>query len=417
MSTITWLGGRAAAVAQVWTASIDSLDGTPANDTFTVTIGGITVSVAGTTDVATTATALRAALNASTHPYFAAVTWSGSSGNIIGTADTAGVAFAAALTHSGAGSGTVTDFAVTTANGGPYSAASDPNYDGGAVPTTGDTLIFPRGCGDCLWDLDAITDGLAAVRVDVGAGAIGLPGHLFTTSASGDTTNATALEYRPHELEVDADRITVGYSPDGATNWASTRCNLRQLATDDTVMEVLTTPSSAQDGTGYQAVHLRAGSANADVIVCSGQAGGIGICTARPGETGTLGNITVAGSAAKVFVGEGCSWTNYYHSGGANILRAANSPTLVEARGSGQLTLDGNFALSTLSVYASATVVDNNRGTVTALNLKGGTLDWQQSDESRTRTTVTYDGGSLKDNQAVSIGTFNRPRRASISAA
>ena len=97
MATKYWLG-VADAVAQVGTASIDSVDGTPANNTFTVTIGGVAISAVGDTDVATTATALRASLNASTHPYFAAITWSGGTGDIIGTADTAGAPFVAALT-------------------------------------------------------------------------------------------------------------------------------------------------------------------------------------------------------------------------------------------------------------------------------------------------------------------------------
>ena len=73
MATLYWRGD-ATAVAQVHTASIDSVDGTPANNTFTVTIGGVAIDAVGDTDVATTATNLRASLNASTHPYFAAIT-------------------------------------------------------------------------------------------------------------------------------------------------------------------------------------------------------------------------------------------------------------------------------------------------------------------------------------------------------
>ena len=74
MSAIYFLG-TATAVAQVHTGSIDSLDATPANNTFTVTIGGVAISQVGVTDVATTAAALVVLLNASTHPYFAAKSW------------------------------------------------------------------------------------------------------------------------------------------------------------------------------------------------------------------------------------------------------------------------------------------------------------------------------------------------------
>src|SRR3990167_1389847 len=65
------------------TLTLRLVQATPGNNTFTVTIGGVVISVVGDTDVATTATALRAALNASTHPYFAAITWSGTAGDII----------------------------------------------------------------------------------------------------------------------------------------------------------------------------------------------------------------------------------------------------------------------------------------------------------------------------------------------
>ena len=84
MAQVNWRGGTTA-VAQVDTASIDSVDGTPANNTFFVTIGGVVISAVGDTDVATSATNLRASLNASVHPFFAAITWSGSTGDIIGT--------------------------------------------------------------------------------------------------------------------------------------------------------------------------------------------------------------------------------------------------------------------------------------------------------------------------------------------
>lgn len=110
----------AAAVAQVSTGVIGGLDATPANNSFTVTIGGIAITVPGDTDVATTAAALRSALNASKHPNFAVITWSGTGGNIIGTADQAGIPFTARLTKNGTGSATVTDFVLTTANAGVH---------------------------------------------------------------------------------------------------------------------------------------------------------------------------------------------------------------------------------------------------------------------------------------------------------
>ena len=104
MTTLYWLG-TADAVVQIGTASIDSVDATPANNLFIVTIGGVAISTLGDTNVATTAAALVVLLEASTHPYFTAITWTNpSAGNIVATADTAGIPFIAALTETGVGS-------------------------------------------------------------------------------------------------------------------------------------------------------------------------------------------------------------------------------------------------------------------------------------------------------------------------
>src|SRR5688572_27600083 len=109
--------GDAPEVAAVKTGTLDTYD---AASTYTVTIGGKSISTVGTGGTtSTTATALRALLNAATAPpEFLAITWSGATNAIIGTSDTAGVDFVAVLSVSG-GTGTVTDFSVTTANSGP----------------------------------------------------------------------------------------------------------------------------------------------------------------------------------------------------------------------------------------------------------------------------------------------------------
>ena len=81
--------------------SIDVVPTTPSNGTYAVTMGADTISVQGDTDRVTTAVSLRSELNASAISAFAAVTWSGESDEIIGTADEVGVRFSASLTASG----------------------------------------------------------------------------------------------------------------------------------------------------------------------------------------------------------------------------------------------------------------------------------------------------------------------------
>ena len=70
----TYFTGGGVAVAQVDTVQITADD---AATTYTITIGGVAISVAGSgTGVNNTATALQVALDASEHPYFDTITWS-----------------------------------------------------------------------------------------------------------------------------------------------------------------------------------------------------------------------------------------------------------------------------------------------------------------------------------------------------
>lgn len=89
MATKRWRG-TATAVKQVSTTTITVFD---AATTYTVTIGGVAVNQVGTTDANTTATNLKNALAASTHPYFTAIVWTSATNVVTATAVTAGVPF------------------------------------------------------------------------------------------------------------------------------------------------------------------------------------------------------------------------------------------------------------------------------------------------------------------------------------
>ena len=108
-ATLYWIGG-ADAVSQVATTQITAFD---AATTYKVTIGGITVSVAGDTDADTTAAALKAALSGSDHPYFTAITWTVATDTITGTAATAGVPFVFSTSATG-GTGTISAYSEDT---------------------------------------------------------------------------------------------------------------------------------------------------------------------------------------------------------------------------------------------------------------------------------------------------------------
>jgi len=195
--------GRADAVAQIATGSIDTVDGTPANNTFVVTIGGITVSEVGDTDVATTAAAFVVTLNASTHPYFAAITWANpSAGTITGTADTAGVPFIAALTVTGGGTGTVTDFAGTTVSSGPNDWSTAINWSLGTVPVNGDDVFLRKSDVNISWGIDQNAVTLDSLIIEkTYTGKIGLRRTEFATTSDAETHSTTE---NPVYLEINA---------------------------------------------------------------------------------------------------------------------------------------------------------------------------------------------------------------------
>ena len=412
MTTKSWVGG-AAAVAQVHTGSIDSVDGTPADNTFTVTIGGVAVSAVGDTDVATTATNLRTALNASTHPYFSSITWSGASGDIIGTADTAGVPFVAALTVSGAGTGAVTDFAVTTASEGPSDFSTPENWSDNAVPVDTDTIIFANNSVNVCYGLSQSAINLVNMRIEqTYTGKIGLPSFKFCTSADGETFNTAYPEYREQYLDIDFDSCDIGQHFGTGAPVGSRRLKIKNTTANASIVTVHDT-ASAPEETGMTAVQLIMSHADHDIYVRKARAG-VGIATGGPGETATVGIISVPASdtQSQVIVGPGVTVTDYSQNGGNNQVQAAATITSITVNG-GILTLDGDYTVTTFTVNGG-TVYDNHKKTsgnaVTTAEISGGSVDLSRSTEPRTWATTNLDGGSLKaDFSIITLTAFDEP--------
>ena len=421
MTTIYWVGG-ADAVAQVHTASIDSVDGTPADNTFKVTMGAVAISAVGDTDVATTATALRAALNASTHPNFAAVTWSGTAGDIIGTADVLGVEFAAELTETGSGSGAVTVFAVSTANAGPHSASTAANYSGGALPVSADTLVFRDSAVAVAYDLDALTAvDLALLRIEkTYTGKIGLLSTKIATGLDGTTLDATIAtaaplpsvtpEYRDTYLQIGWDRAEIGqhFGPGSPSGSARLKLHNTKAGASDTI--IFDTHSSGE--ANKPSVMFLAANAGADFWIrkCPGD---IGFAADRAGETATIGDvsITAPSSTDAVYIESGTTLTSVTQSGGTCYLKSAATVTTASLSG-GTLNAESDQTITTVTVDGGTANLNNvpaAGSAVTTLNINAGTVSLQQSDRPRTIGTVNPSGGSLLDNDVVTVTTMNRP--------
>lgn len=394
MATKYWLG-KAPEIAQVSTASIDSVDATPANNTFTVTIGDVAISQVGDTDVATTAAALVASLNASTHPYFANVTWTNpTSGDITGTADTAGCPFTAALTETGAGTGTVTDFSDDTANSSAHDFANALNWSGNALPSSSDTIIFRNSSQNVAWNLDQSALTGMTVHIEHSyTGKIGLGRTVFATSADGDTTDSNATEYRGHRFEIDWSTLTIGRNQDGVTTGGSIRLNLENTRTaSSSQTTVYDTTASTVNG---PAIHLLINHTAADLEIRGGTAL-IGVGVDTPGDTATVGTIEVAETAtsAKLVVGEGITFNTslVVHAGTVELDSAANVPTLTQEAGT--VVVEGSGWDITTCNANGGTLRLNGQTDITTCNLNGGTVDMCSSFQQQTVGTLNIRSGT-----------------------
>lgn len=395
MATIYW-EGKADAVAQVESGSIDSVDGTPSNNTFTVTIGGDTVSVTGDTDAATTAAALVVALNASTHPYFAAITWTNpSGGTVTGTADTAGVPFTAALSVSGAGTGSVTDFSTSTASSGPNDWSTAANWSGGAVPVAADDVVIDGSVNICWGLAQSAVDLDTLVIRQTYTGKIGLRYDAFATSADGDTVSPSKPEYRAHYLDIESDEVDIGFhaGPGTPTGSGRIKLDLGVHASTVTIHNTARTPNE----TGGYAVNLLAASASTKVYVRAAP-GGVGIAMNEPHETTTVSLVSISDPSTDTVVatGEGVTVTTWEQAGGENALQAGATVTTATVDG-GTLDVDGAFTITTLNVNGGTVYANNVPAAGAALgtsNVNGGALVGTRSTEARTWTTVNLYAGS-----------------------
>jgi len=405
MSTIYWKG-TADAVAQVSTIQITADD---AATTYKVTIGGVEVSCSGAgTGVNDTASALQAALDASTHPYFTAITWTVATDTVTGTAGTAGVPFVATSSVSG-GTGTIGAVTASTASSGPNDWSTADNWSGGAVPVNSDDVIIQDNDVNICWGLDQNSVALTSLTIKkTYTGKIGLRYTEFATSADGDTRDSSKPEYRDTYLKIVSTSVDLGEHFGPGAPAGSTRIKLDLHTTASTVIVHGTANTSAE--TGLPAVRLKATHANTDVYVRSAP-GGVGVAVDVPGETSTVRKISVSDTTTKsrVSCGAGTTLTTWEQLGGSNVLEAAGTVTTVETNG-GTLQIEGSYTITALNVNGG-TVNDNHGGSpaVTTATLKGGVTDTQGSNQDRTYTTVNlWPGATLQgDSDNLTITTLN----------
>jgi hypothetical protein len=404
MSTRYWIGG-ATAVAQVAKTVWGTYD---VATTRTVTIGGVGISAADSGGTLTAAlAALTTLLNASTHPYFAAITWTSNATEIIGTADTAGVPF----THIGSvsgGTGTAsTPYTVTTACAGPSDWSTAANWSGLTVPVAADTVIIQSG--------PSIAYGLDQQAVDLDlliiaqtyTGKIGLRSDAFATSNDGATVNTTYREYRTTYLDIESDRVEVGehYGPGTPTGSARLKLDLGVHLTALTIHNTCRTPSE----TGLPAVRILIENTSSKVYVRQAP-GGFGIAVDVPGEVSTVDTVSIgdAPGDTRVFIGRGVTLEYLDQRGGTNTLDGAATVTAIVVDG-GVLSIEAAQTVTALTVTGGVVYPNNVPAAgdaITTLTLQGGEVKATQSTKARTWASLvwTYQKARLEhDDDVVTI--------------
>jgi hypothetical protein len=411
--------GKVKAVAQVHGGSIDSVDATPSNNTFTVTIGGVSVTVTGVTSAAATAAALVALLNASTHPYFAAITWTNpSAGNIVGTGDVAGMPFVAALTKAGAGTGTVTDFSATTAATGPNDLTNAANWSADTLPTAGDTVVFDDPTKPVLGADVSGWGTLALMKIEKfnGEALALLAPNKFCQATDGGTYDTTVPEYRTRKVTINVSRTECGDAQAGDAAGGPGRAvfDLENVAC---VLDIFGTGASLD--AGLPAFRFVANTASTHLYV---RGGSVGVAMDAPTDTATIGNVQVhdAGQGTKVTIGAGTTWTNFEQTAGDNLVRAAADATKITIRG-GTLRTEGDFdvAVDALGGTYYPNHLKTGDAPITTLTINGGAVDATQCRTARTWDAVVFSGlGSLKyDKSILTITALTMTREGMVSLA
>ncbi|HPU34961.1 MAG TPA: hypothetical protein PK184_19890 [Phycisphaerae bacterium] len=402
MATCIWRGG-AAAVAQV-----DHL--TPggtieAGDKFIVTMTGengntssISYSATGTT-VQSVVEGLHALLAASTDPLFAAVTWTEDGTKIIGTANTAGVPFYCSVSTTESdddvADGQTFVRSTGTANSGPNDFNTPLNWLGGSVPGAAeDAAIFEYGSVDCLYGLYG--HSLASIEIRQSyTGNIGLPDVPLDTGAS----HCVIGQHFGSGTPAGSGRINVKVS-DGASVTVYATGSLSTDANRPPCRITGTTIASLTQYGGTVGVSISAAD-EPSVVATVNQVGG----TLILGPGADVGDITKSGGTLYV---HDCD--SIVNSGGTTVYNGSETLVSLKVLG-GEVTTYGTHATTAAEVMAGV-LYSNSTGTITTLNLYGGTTDFTQSNVARTVTTVNIYPGTtppmLKYDPAV-ITMVNKP--------
>lgn len=421
-ATNFWIGGAASANKMKLSSTIVSYD---VNTAYAVTQGAAVISTPGTGGTAnTTAVALVGLLNASTHPYISRITWTApGAGVVMGECDTTGEHFEAVLSATG-GTGTVTDFTEVTHAENAYDAATPANWSLGIVPIAGHAVVIGNTDVPIYWGLKklaAIT--LDSLRISLSLLAdLGLNSQSFATAIDTTSSNEAYPEYRTCYLTIAGatNGVYIGENFGPANINGTDRLMLSIGATTKTIVTVYDTGNATEDG--KPAIRLLFNKTDHELYVRRAPAG-VGVAMDKPGETSSLGLISVSDTSqsSRVLTGPGVTFNaSMKQTGGNNVIQSAAAIPLIEVDG-GNFQAEGEWTATALKVKSGTAVMNNTKAggnAITTADVSGsGTLDGQGSTQARTWATVNGTrGGTVKINPSVTITTPNWPDGAVIAA-
>lgn len=246
------------------------------------------------------------------------------------------------------------------------------NWSGGAVPTSGDTVVFEKNQYGVSGSLNqsAVTNVTLVV-------------HQSFTGTIGDSDNY---------LQLGCSSVEVGRDDEGSRPAGSARLNL-DIGTVASTVTVINTGMVPAD-TGHLPMRLLASSSSTAVRVRKGCVG----IAAFTGETSTIDDIEIgdaasAGDQTKVTLGSGVTMDDLNARGGSTIVRCAVDAMNVWAGAT--LRTEGTGTIATCRVRGG-TMIANSTGTITAATVSdGGTLDTTDSAAARTISGLTVYGPSV----------------------
>jgi hypothetical protein len=419
--------GDAVAVAQISQVQITADD---AATTYKITIGGVVVSISGSgTGVNNTASELATALNASTHPYFEAVTWSAAADLVTGVANVAGCPFVATSSVTG-GAGTIGAVSTGTVSAGPNHWDTAANWSTGAVPVNGDEAILKDSAVNILWGLDQSAVTLDRLTIYQSyTGKLGLNFRVFATAADGESFNENYYDYREKRLKILVDStqgpVEIGkiINPGDPFNaQGSPRISIDLGAQQADIVVFNTSRVSAEPG--LPAVRIRCNNAS-NTLEVRNSPGGVGVGSdepypSSPGGAINSGLVTASDASSWVVLGPDMNLTTWIQDGGRCLLHDGTTITV----NGGELTTEGEFTLTTATVRGGIYYPNHapNAGVaITTAQVPGGTIDGTQSAAGRTWTTVTPSRGGrvIYDDTHVTITnltTVNGPKTITVDS-